>query len=54
MAYKQPKPFKAPRRVGDSNAARKRHSVGSSTNAARLGSLAHKATHAAGKVKRYK
>lgn len=39
--------------VGDSNEARKRH-VGSSVQAARLGSYAHKAAFAAAKPKRYK
>lgn len=54
MAFK-PKKFETPKakHVSDSNGARKRH-VGSSVEAARLGSYAHKATHAAGKLKRYK
>jgi hypothetical protein len=51
MAYKIPK-FKTPKRIGNQE-SRKRHTAGSAVQAARLGSLAHKAAHAAGKAKRY-
>lgn len=53
MAYKIPK-FKAPKRIGGDQEGRKRHTSGSSMQAAKLGSLAHKATFAANKPKRYK
>lgn len=50
--YKIPK-FKAPKRIGGDQLARKRHTAGAAVQAARLGSYAHKAAHAAGKAKRY-
>jgi hypothetical protein len=55
VSYGSPKRFKAvppPKKVGSSNEGKKRH-VGASTQAARLGSFAHKAAHAAGKAKHY-